>query len=92
MARGEAVSVGMSRRKDLFPDSLILMVDVGERSGNLGDMLSKAATIYERDLETTLEAIVSLVEPLLVIFLAFFVVGVALAMYLPLFDIFKAIK
>ncbi len=92
VARGEAVSVGMSRRKDLFPDSLILMVDVGERSGNLGDMLSKAAAIYERDLETTLEAIVSLVEPLLVIFLSIFVVGVALAMYLPLFDIWKSIK
>lgn len=92
VARGEAISVGMNRRKDLFPDSLILMVDVGERGGSLGDMLTKAASFYERDLETTLEAIVSLVEPLLVMFLSVFVVLVAVAMYLPLFDIMKVVK
>lgn len=92
VARGESVSAGMGRRRDLFPDSLILMADVGERGGNIGDMLEKAATFYERDLETTIEMVVSLVEPGLVIFLSVFVVLIALAMYLPLFDIIKVVR
>jgi type IV pilus assembly protein PilC len=68
------------------------MTDVGERSGNTGEMLEKAGVIYERDLETTLETVVSLIQPFLVIFLAIFVVTLALAMYLPLFDIIKTVK
>ncbi|MBF0498528.1 MAG: type II secretion system F family protein [Candidatus Riflebacteria bacterium] len=92
VARGESVSIGMGRRQDLFPDSLILMTDVGERGGNIGDMLEKAAALYERDLETAIETAVTLVEPGLVLFLAGFVVLIALAMYLPLFDIMRVVR
>lgn len=92
VARGESVSAGMGKRRDLFPDSLILMADVGERGGNIGAMLEKAGTIFERDLETTIEAAVSLIQPLLVIFLALFVVLLVLAMYLPMFDIIKMVR
>lgn len=92
VARGESVSAGMGKRRDLFPDSLILMADVGERGGNIGAMLEKAGTIFERDLESTIEAVVSLIQPLLVIFLAMFVVLLVLAMYLPMFDIIKMVR
>ncbi len=92
VARGESLSQGMSRRRDLFPDSLILMADVGERSGNTGDMLEKAGTMYERDLETTIDAVVTLIQPILVIFMAIFVVILALAMYMPLFDLIKMVR
>ncbi|MFZ2956773.1 MAG: type II secretion system F family protein [Candidatus Ozemobacteraceae bacterium] len=92
VARGESVSMGMGKRRDLFPDSLILMADVGEHGGNTGDMLEKAAGFFERDLENTIETAVSLVEPGLVVFLSVFVVLIALAMYLPLFDIIKMVR
>ncbi|HOY68558.1 MAG TPA: type II secretion system F family protein [Candidatus Ozemobacteraceae bacterium] len=92
VARGESVSAGMGKHRDLFPDSLILMADVGERGGNIGAMLEKAGVIYERDLESTIEAAVSLIQPLLVIFLALFVVLLTMAMYLPMFDIIKMVR
>lgn len=92
VARGESLSQGMGKHRRLFPDSLILMADVGERSGNTGGMLEKAGQMYERDLETTIDAVVTLIQPLLVIFMAIFVVILALAMYLPLFDLIKMVK
>ncbi|MBF0546845.1 MAG: type II secretion system F family protein [Candidatus Riflebacteria bacterium] len=92
VARGETVSLNMSRYRDLFPDSLILMADVGERGGNLGEMLEKASSIYERELEGSIETFVSLLEPGLIIFISIFVVLMALAMYLPLFDIIRVLR
>ena len=67
------------------------MADVGERSGNMGEMLEKAGNIYERDMEMALETAVSLIQPALVVFLAIFIVIIALSMYLPLFDIGKIV-
>ncbi len=92
VSRGESLSQSVSRYRDLFPESVILMTDVGERGGNTGEMLEKAGIIYERDLELTLETAVSLIQPALVIFLAVFVVTLALAMYMPLFDIIKTVR
>ncbi len=92
VARGEPLSVGMTRQRHLFPESLILMADVGERSGSTGEMLDRAAVIFERDLETTIGTAVSLIEPVLVICMSFFVVLIAVAMYLPLFDIIKVVR
>lgn len=92
VSRGESLSQAIGKYRDLFPESIILMADVGERGGNTGEMLEKAGIIYERDLEMTLETVVSLIQPFLVIFLAIFVVTLALAMYLPLFDIIKTVR
>ena len=92
VSRGESLSQAVGRYRELFPESIILMTDVGERGGNTGEMLEKAGIIYERDLELTLETVVSLIQPALVIFLAVFVVTLALAMYLPLFDIIKTVR
>ncbi len=92
VSRGESLSQSVGRYRGLFPESIILMTDVGERGGNTGEMLEKAGIIYERDLELTLETAVSLIQPALVIFLAVFVVTLALAMYMPLFDIIKTVR
>lgn len=92
VARGESLSLGMTRQRHLFPESLILMADVGERSGSTGDMLDRAANIYERDLEATISTVVSLIEPALVMFMAVFVIMIAMAMYLPLFDLVSVVR
>lgn len=92
VARGESLTVGMGHFRGLFPESLILMADVGERGGNMGNLMEKAAHFYERDLENSIEAVISLLEPGLVVFLSIFVVILAMAMYLPLFDIIKMVR
>jgi len=92
VSRGESLTQAISKHRELFPESVILMADVGERGGNTGDMLEKAGIIYERDLETTIETLVSLLQPALVVFLSIFVVTLTMAMYLPLFDIIKTVR
>lgn len=92
VSRGESLTQAISKHPDLFPESIVLMADVGERSGNIGEMLEKAGIIYERDTETTIETLVSLLQPALVIFLGAFVFVLAMAMYLPLFDISKTVR
>ncbi len=91
VSRGESLSQSLGKHRNLFPESIILMTDVGERSGNIGEMLEKAGNIFERDMEMALETAVTLIQPALVIFLAIFIVIIALAMYLPLFDIVKVV-
>jgi len=92
VSRGESLSAGMMKHRDLFPESLILMVDVGERGGNTGEMLEKAGTYFERDLENVIETAVTFIQPILVVFLAVFIATLAFAMYLPLFDIIKVVR
>lgn len=92
VSSGASLSRGLSRYKAIFPESIILMTDVGERGGNIGEMLNRAGEIYERDLETTIETAVTLIQPALVLFLSVFVVTLAMAMYLPLFDIIKTVR
>ena len=91
VSRGESLSQSIGKHRNLFPESIILMTDVGERSGNMGEMLEKAGNIFERDMEMALETAVSLIQPALVLFLAIFIVIIALSMYLPLFDIVKVV-
>ena len=68
------------------------MVSVGEQTGKIGDMLEKMGKIYERELESAIEHAISLLEPSLVVFISCFVVTLALAVYLPIFDMHKQIR
>jgi type IV pilus assembly protein PilC len=92
VSRGESLSQAISRYKNLFSDTIILMVSVGEQTGNTGDMLERMGDIYEKDLETSMEHAVSLLGPILVLLLASIVFLLALAMYLPLFDMSKLVR
>lgn len=92
VSRGESLSQAISRHRHLFSDTIVLMISVGEQTGNIGEMLEKMGKIYERDLESTLESAVSLLEPCLVVFLSGFVALLALAVYLPIFDMGKLVR
>ncbi|MDD3000298.1 MAG: type II secretion system F family protein [Candidatus Riflebacteria bacterium] len=92
VSRGESLSQAISRHRHLFSDTIVLMISVGEQTGNIGDMLEKMGKIYERELESTLESAVSLLEPCLVVFLSGFVALLALAVYLPIFDMGKLVR
>lgn len=92
LSRGESLSQAIGKHRNLFSDTIVLMISVGEQTGNIGEMLEKMGRIYERDLESTMEHAISLLEPCLVIFLSGFVALLALAVYLPIFDMGKLVR
>jgi type IV pilus assembly protein PilC len=68
-------------------DQLTLeMVKVGEQTGALGEMLNSVADFYDEEMETSMAKVLSLVEPVLLVFMAFIVAAMLLAFYLPLFE------
>lgn len=87
---GQPISSTLSKY-DIFPPILIQMVSTGEETGALPPMLQKVAEYYEREVDSGSEALGSLIEPILLVFLAVIVGGMVLALYLPIFSIFETI-
>ncbi len=83
--RGQDIAVPL-KEAQLFPPMLIHMVGLGQRSGQLETMLLKVADTYDEDVELTVEALVSLLEPLMIIVMGLFVGFMVLAILLPIFD------
>jgi len=75
----------------VFPDMITQMVMIGEESGNLDGMLSKVADIYEQQVDDAVEALTSLLEPMIMVVLGIVVGGLIVAMYLPIFALGSAI-
>ena len=71
----------------IFPELAIGMVEVGESTGALPQMLSSVAEFYEEDVQTALAASLSLIEPILLIFMGIVVATVLIALYLPIFSL-----
>ncbi|OGI48853.1 MAG: type II secretion system protein F [Candidatus Muproteobacteria bacterium RBG_16_65_34] len=69
----------------LFPNMVIQMVAIGEESGELDKMLSKAADFYEQEVDDAVAGLSSLMEPIIMAFLGVIVGGLVIAMYLPVF-------
>ena len=68
------------------------MIRVGENTGALGEMLNQVADFYDEDLEVKVQTILSLVEPVLLVFMAVVIGGMVLALYMPMFEAFSAIQ
>ena len=71
---------------DLFPDMVISMVSVGESSGSLDDMLQKVSEFYEEEVELAVAALLSMIEPIMIVVIGGLVGFIVIAMYLPIFD------
>jgi type IV pilus assembly protein PilC len=71
----------------LFPNMVIQMIAVGEESGSLDEMASKVATFYEAEVDNAVDAMSSLLEPLIMVILGVLVGGLVVAMYLPIFKL-----
>lgn len=92
----EAVSIGQQlnfamRQSSLFPDMVIQMVAIGEEAGSLGDMLAKVADWYEAEVDQKVDTLTTLIEPMLMAFLAGVVGTLIIAMYLPIFKLASAV-
>jgi type IV pilus assembly protein PilC len=84
IATGTQLQTAM-RNANLFPNMVIQMVAIGEESGALDDMLSKVADWYEQEVDDAVEALTSLLEPLIMAVLGVLIGGLVVAMYLPIF-------
>ena len=85
---GESISKPLTE-SNIFPPMVTRMVDVGERVGSLESMLSKIADFYEDQVDATVSALTSLIEPLLIIFLGVVVGFIVIAMFMPLFKMIQ---
>ncbi len=72
-----------------LPYMFYQMVGVGEATGNLDSMLSKLADFYDDEVETTVGALLSVLEPILLIFVGMLVGGIVISMYLPVFNLIQ---
>jgi type IV pilus assembly protein PilC len=88
---GETIHEPLQQAK-VFPPLVVHMVAVGEETGAIDQMLNKVAEAYEREVDDTVDALTSILEPILIVCLGGMVGVVVIALYLPLFNIAKVIK
>ena len=89
--RGEPLSKKLEDHP-VFPPMVVQMMAVGEETGALDEMLDKIADFYDAEVEATVDAMTSLIEPLLIVVMGVCVGGMVIALYLPMFNIIKLIK
>ena len=87
---GESIVTPMSA-SSVFPPMVISMVDVGEETGKLPEMLLKVAEVYDDEVDNAVAALTSIIEPLMIIVLAVIVGTIVVAMFLPLIKLITAV-
>lgn len=80
------------RRSQLFPPMATHMIAVGEKSGKLEDMLMRVADTFETDVETTVQGLTALIEPLMILLMGSVIGFIALSILLPIFQINQIVK
>lgn len=73
--------------RGVFPDVAVKMVEVGESTGALQEMLNSLAEFYDEEIDTEVGRFITIIEPLLLIFMGIIIAGVVLALYMPLFEL-----
>ncbi len=91
IAGGDTISAPL-QRSQVFPPMVISMIAVGEQTGGLDEMLTKIADFYDTEVDTAVSGLLSLMEPIMIVFLGVVVGGMVVAMYLPIFDMVNAVQ
>lgn len=91
IAGGETISAPL-QKSAVFPPMVISMIAVGEQTGVLDEMLSKIADFYDEEVDAAVSNLLSLMEPVMIVFLGVVVGGMVVAMYLPIFDMINAVQ
>lgn len=87
---GESITAPLEASK-IFPPMVVSMVDVGEQTGALPEMLMKVADNYEEEVDNSVSAMTSLLEPIMIVFLAVVVGSIVIAMFLPLIKLMDSL-
>jgi type IV pilus assembly protein PilC len=90
IAGGETISEPL-KKSGVFPPMVVSMINVGEQTGGLDEMLTKIADFYDEEVDAAVEALLSAMEPIMIVFLGVVVGGMIVAMYLPIFDMINAV-
>src|SRR6476660_137237 len=90
VSTGSSLTVSM-QNTELFPDMVLQMVAIGEEAGSLDGMLSKVADFFEAEVDDAVDALSSLMEPLIMVVLGTLIGGMVIAMYLPIFKLGQAV-
>ena len=90
IAGGETIS-GPLKESGVFPPMVVQMINVGEQTGGLDEMLTKIADFYDEEVDAAVEALLSAMEPIMIVVLGVVVGGMIVAMYLPIFDMINAV-
>jgi type IV pilus assembly protein PilC len=88
---GESLAVPLAKHA-VFPAMVVQMLAVGEETGALDTMLSKVADFYDQEVEAAVEALTSLIEPILIAVMGGAVGSMVIALYMPMFNIINLIK
>ncbi len=88
---GGATIAGPLEESGAFTPMVVRMVEVGEQTGGLDDMLTRVADFYDQEVDAALEVVVAAVEPVMIVVLGLVVGGMIVAMYLPIFDMMKLV-
>lgn len=90
IAGGDTISAPLQKSK-VFPPMVISMIAVGEQTGGLDEMLAKIADFYDEEVDAAVSGLLSLLEPVMIVFLGVVVGGMVVAMYLPIFDMINTV-
>lgn len=85
---GESLAAPMER-ESVFPNMVTSMIDVGEETGEISEMLNRIADNYDEDVENAVAGITSIIEPIMIVFLAVVVGFIVIALFLPIVEIIK---
>jgi len=83
---GQSFAAAMNER-GVFPDVAVKMIEVGESTGALQEMLNSLADFYDEEIETEVERFIKLIEPVLLVVMGIVIAAVVLALYMPLFEL-----
>ena len=89
--QGESIAGPLGSHK-VFPPMVVQMLAVGEETGAVDQMLDKVADFYDQEIEATVAAMTSLLEPLLIVFMGGAVGGMVVALYMPMFNIINLVE
>jgi len=90
VSTGTALTMAM-QNSGAFPNMVLQMVSIGEETGSLDSMLSKVADFFEQEVDDAVEALSSLMEPMIMVVLGTIIGGMVIAMYLPIFKMGQAV-
>ncbi len=91
IAGGDTIAAPL-QKSAVFPNMVISMIAVGEQTGGLDEMLTKIADFYDEEVDAAVGGLLSLLEPIMIVFLGVVVGGMVVAMYLPIFDMINAVQ
>lgn len=91
IAGGDTIAAPLAK-SSVFPPMVISMIAVGEQTGGLDEMLTKIADFYDEEVDAAVSGLLSLLEPVMIVFLGIVVGGMVVAMYLPIFDMINAVQ